>query len=67
MAQSAAFQRFYEDAAAHLPGSIWTGIKPELFAALRDFMQCTNVWTADFDINVDPSSLIYVVTPASGQ
>ena len=66
MAQSQAFQRFYEDGKSHLPGALPVAMQAELFATLRDFLQATNIWQADFTVNVDPTSNVYVVTPAAG-
>lgn len=65
MALTAAFQRFKDNAATQLPGALWTDIQAELFEALRDFMQNTNVWRGEYDVAVTNASNVYVLPIAA--
>lgn len=62
---TAAFNRFYADAAVHLPGAIQSGMQAELFAALRDFFQFTNVWQEELNVTVSSASTVYSLTVSS--
>lgn len=66
MAQSAAFQRFYDDGAMDVPASIPITLRAALFQTLRDFLQHTNIWVQDLTVNVVPNTLSYTLTVPSG-
>lgn len=63
MAQAAEYQRLLQDAQAQVPGSIPTGLRAALFATLKDFLDMTNAWQEDIDVDIVANDTAYTLTP----
>jgi len=62
MAASAEILRLVADARTHLPGSITSAIKAEMFAAVREFFDFTNVWTEEITVPIVANDRSYTIT-----
>lgn len=65
MALSDENARLLADARADLPGAIPSGIQAAYFAALRDFLDFTNVWQEDIDVPLVAGTTSYVLAAPS--
>lgn len=63
---SAEYERLINDVNLHTPGALTTAIEAELFSVLRDFLQNTNIWWRDYDIEVRRGERCYMVHPGAG-
>ena len=62
MAASAEILRLVADTRTHLPGSITSAIKAEMFAAVREFFDFTNVWTEEITVPIVANDRSYTIT-----
>lgn len=58
---NADLQRLMDNLRLNLPGALDSTIQNELFAALTDFFQTTNVWTEDIDFAVTAGVQEYTI------
>lgn len=63
---SAEYDRLLADVMPHAPGALQSAIEAELFALLRDFLQHTNIWKANYQFAVTPADLCYMLSTAAG-
>lgn len=60
---SAQMNRLMDDARVRLPGALDGTIQAELFRAVKEFCTRTNLWTEEFDIEVEPQTQSYLENP----
>jgi len=63
---SAEYDRLVADIATNAPGAIPSTVEAELMVVLRDFLQHTAAWKADFEMPVQPDRTCYVLQPPRG-
>lgn len=61
---NADLQRLVDNLRINLPGALDGTIQNEIFAALTDFLQTTNVWTEDIDFAVTAGVQKYTIVPS---
>lgn len=67
MAEPANFSRLYANLQQNLPGALQQTVRPELFEAVREFCQKTNIYFNTVNVVVNASSNAYplIVPPSS--
>lgn len=63
---SAEINRLMDNLRVRLPGAIDDAIKLEVYNAVNDFFQGTNLWFEDLELEVNPDDDVFTVTTNSG-
>lgn len=63
MTQIPEVTRLLADGRSGLPGALDAELRAQLFGALRDFCDRTNVWIEEISVSIVPNTLAYVLTP----
>ena len=61
---SAELNRLMDSLRIRLPGAVDSNIQNELFAALDEFLQKSNIWTEDVEFSVQAGVTTYTILPS---